>query len=71
MNEDLEQALYWVNRIKRGEDLHLQDLCISTVQQHTQTLVRHIPAEGERRIHIYRSGLCPNCGFVVELETDT
>ena len=42
----LEQAIYWSGRIRRGEDLHLTDLCISTVQRHVTTLIRHVEPEG-------------------------
>ena len=60
-------ALHWANRIMRGEELefHLADLCLSTLQKHLATLVRHIPMERERQT--YR-GLCPGCGRAVELE---
>lgn len=67
MNEDLEQALYWVGRIKQGENLHLTDLCISSVQRNVQVLVRYIPTIQQPRI--YR-GLCPGCGRAVELERE-
>jgi hypothetical protein len=64
-HEELEQALYWVGRIKRGEDLHLADLCISTVQRHVQTLVNHVQAVDSPPIY---HGLCPGCGRAVELK---
>jgi len=64
-NTDLEQAIFWTARIRRGEDLHLTDLCISTVQRHVTTLIRHV--EPDSRSAIYR-GLCPGCGRAVELE---
>lgn len=63
----LEQAIYWSNRIRRGEDLHLTDLCISTVQRHVTTLIRHV--EPDNRPAIYH-GLCPGCGLAVELERE-
>jgi len=65
--EALEAALHWANRIKRGDELefHLADLCLSTLQRHLQTLVRHIPML--RGAQTYR-GLCPGCGRTVELE---
>lgn len=63
--KNLEQALYWANRIKRGCELGLTDLCISTLQRHVQVLVRHIPAINQPQI--YR-GLCPVCGHAIELE---
>jgi len=61
----LEQAIYWSSRIRRGEDLHLTDLCISTVQRHVTTLIRYV--DPKNRPAIYR-GLCPGCGRAVELE---
>jgi hypothetical protein len=65
LQEELEQALYWANRIKWGSELGLTDLCISSVQRHVQTLVNHIPAIKQPRT--YR-GLCPGCGRVIVLE---
>lgn len=68
-HEALQVALYWANRIRIGDELqfHLADLCLTTLQKHLQTLVRHIPAQ--RGAQIYR-GLCPGCGRAVELERE-
>lgn len=66
-HQELEAALFWANRIRIGDELqfHLADLCLTTLQQHLATLVRHIPAQ--RGAQTYR-GLCPGCGRAVELE---
>jgi len=60
-------ALHWANRIMQGDEMqyHLADLCISTLQKHLATLVRHIPLGCGPQT--YR-GLCPGCGRAVELE---
>jgi len=67
-NHDLEWALNWANRIRQGDELQyrLADLCLSTLQKHLATLVRHIPATNPGP-QTYK-GLCPGCGRAVELE---
>ena len=67
MNEELAEAIYWYNRLKRGEDLHLHDLCISTLQRNVGVLMRSVKADYEPPI--YRS-LCPGCGRTVELQKE-
>jgi hypothetical protein len=68
LREEFEQALYWANRIKRGEDLALTDLCISTLQRNVEILLQHIsPHLSDHQPQTYR-GICPGCGRTVELE---
>jgi len=69
-HREMEAALNWANRIMRGNELefHLADLCLSTLQKHLATLIRHIPMERKRQT--YR-GICPGCGQAVELERET
>ena len=67
MNEELAEAIHWYNRLKGGCDLHLYDLCISTVQRNARVLMRHVKADYEPPI--YR-GLCPGCGRAIELEKE-
>jgi len=70
MSEELEQAIFWYNRLKHEEGLHLTDLCISTVQRNVRILVRHVqPLQPDQISRTYR-GLCPNCGRTVELEQE-
>lgn len=63
--KQLEQAIFWTARIRLGEDLRLQDLCLSTVQKHITTLVQYV--KPWREPSVYRS-ICPGCGRAIELE---
>jgi len=65
MNEELIEAIYWCNRLKRDEDLHLSDLCLSTLQRNVGVLMRHVKADYEPPTY---HGLCPGCGRAIELE---
>ena len=69
MNEELEQAIYWYNRLKR-EEFRQTDLCLSTVRRNVGILVRHVqPLQPCQIPQTYRS-LCPGCGRAVELERE-
>jgi hypothetical protein len=48
-------------------EFHLADLCLSTLQKHLATLVRHISLY--QGAQTYR-GLCPGCGRAVELRRE-
>jgi hypothetical protein len=67
MKEELEQAIYWYNRLKR-EEFRQTDLCLSTVQRNVGILVRHVQPDYPGRT-TYR-GLCPGCGRAVKLERE-
>ena len=69
MSEELTQAIYWYNRLKR-EEFRQTDLCLSAVLRNVRILVRHVqPLQPDQIPRTYR-GLCPNCGRTVELETE-
>lgn len=67
MNEDLAEAVHWYNRLKQGEDLHLHDLCLFTLQRNVWILIKHV--DPYPRPAIYRV-LCPLCGIAIELTRD-
>lgn len=64
---EIDETLAWCHRLKRGYDLHLQDLCLSAVQKHVGMLVKYVRAE--KHTAIYR-GMCPGCGRGIELEIE-